>query len=152
MHDKEVPFFANTEDGTHCVQASFRIILKYFLPERDFTWTELDELSKKEKGKGTWWFPFLAEIQKLGLDIIDVSRFDLKKFYKEGEVYLRAAHDSEVANWMFDKSNLMQVRQYIPLFLKTVDFQNRMTSFRVKRPSRRRLARRSWSKFKNTER
>lgn len=48
---KNVPFFANTADDTHCVQTSFKIMLKFFLPNRDFGWEELDKLSHKTTAK-----------------------------------------------------------------------------------------------------
>jgi hypothetical protein len=126
---KQVPFYPNTGDGMHCVQACFRSILKYFRPELKFSWEELDKMSKKIEGKGTWWYPFLLEIQKLGLEIIDISPMDLEQYYKEGEVYLRKKYTSEVADWMLEKSNLLQVKKYIPEFLEKVDFQNRAASF-----------------------
>jgi hypothetical protein len=64
---KNVVFFANTADGTHCVQATFRMMLKYFLPELDFNWQKLDKMSHKSPGKGTWWFPMVLEMKKVGL-------------------------------------------------------------------------------------
>lgn len=125
MPKNEVPFYSNTGDGMHCVQASFRSMLKYFMPDKDYTWAELDAMSKKEPGKGTWWFPLLLEIQKMGMEITDISNFNLQRYYEQGEAYLRAAHSEEVANWMLERSNLVSVKKYIPSFLRAVDFQNR---------------------------
>lgn len=125
MARQQVPFFSNTKDGTHCVQATFRSMLKHFLPSQEFSWEELDKLSKKEEGKGTWWFPLLLEIQKLGIEIIDISPFDLSRYYEEGEKYLLATQHQEVVDFMLTKSNLKKVRKYIPEFLKKIDFQNR---------------------------
>ena len=51
---RNIPFFANSADNTHCVQAAFDTILKTFLLERDFSIYELDELTKKASGKATW--------------------------------------------------------------------------------------------------
>jgi hypothetical protein len=126
---KEIPFYPNTGDGMHCVQACFKSILKYFLPEQEFSWEQLDKMSKKIEGKGTWWYPFLLEIQSLGLEIIDISPIDLERFYKEGENYLRENYTQEVVDWMLEKSNLLQVKKYIPEFLEKVDFQHRTASF-----------------------
>jgi hypothetical protein len=49
-----VPFFANTPDDTHCFQAVIRGILKYFLPDRKFSWEELDRMSAQKPGMATW--------------------------------------------------------------------------------------------------
>jgi hypothetical protein len=123
--NKDVPFYANTGDGTHCVQACLMTMLKYFLPEKDYTYEEMDEFTYKQKGKGTWWFPFVLKLKKMGLQVVDVSAFDLAEFYKSGEKYLRATHRVEVADWILEKSNLLEVKKYITEFLEKVDFRNR---------------------------
>ncbi|HET7827350.1 MAG TPA: hypothetical protein VFK97_00585, partial [Candidatus Saccharimonadales bacterium] len=82
---KPVPFFANTPDGTHCVQAAFRSMLKYFWPERDFSYDQLDEMSRKLPGKGTWWPALLLELAKLGIDVMDIEPFDYQRFYRDGD-------------------------------------------------------------------
>lgn len=42
---KKVPFYPNTPDQTHCVQAGIKIVLKSFLPDRDFSMEELEKLT-----------------------------------------------------------------------------------------------------------
>jgi hypothetical protein len=115
---KNVPFFANTADNTHCVQASFKIMLKYFLPKRDFSWEELDKLSHKTAGKGTWWFPMLLEIEKMGLKTKYIEHFDYQRYLKEGNAYVLAIYGPEAGKWYLEKSNLTEVKGLIPEFLK----------------------------------
>jgi hypothetical protein len=122
---KEVPFFPNTGDGTHCVQACIMIILKYFFPDQTYSYEQMDKFTYKTKGKGTWWFPFVLKLKAMGLDIVDVSPFDLAEFYKKGEGYLRSTNRDEIADWILQKSNLLEVKEYIPEFLNKIDFQNR---------------------------
>jgi hypothetical protein len=57
---RRVPFYANTNDDSHCVQAAFRIMLKYFLPDQEFGYRELDNLTAKVGNHGTWWPPGLT--------------------------------------------------------------------------------------------
>lgn len=76
----EVPFFANTVDNTHCVQACFRMALKYFLPELDFNFGKLDAMTHKVEKKGTWWFPGLVELKKLGIQSKMICAFDYKRY------------------------------------------------------------------------
>jgi hypothetical protein len=64
----------------------------------------------------------------MGLEVVDVSPFDLEEYYKKGETYLRSTNRDEIANWILQKSNLLEVKEYIPEFLRKVDFQNRTTS------------------------
>lgn len=122
---KNVPFFANTADDTHCVQASFRIMLKYFLSERDFSWAELDKLSHKTAGKGTWWFPMLLELEKTGLKTKYIENFDYQRYLKEGEPYVLDVYGPEAGKWYLERSNLTEVKDLIPEFLKKLAGQKR---------------------------
>ncbi|HVS79251.1 MAG TPA: hypothetical protein VHD84_03125 [Candidatus Saccharimonadales bacterium] len=126
---KKVPFFANTHDDTHCVQAGFRIMLKYFLPERDFSYDQLDKMSQKQAGKGTWWPPILIELQKLGLDVVCIEGFGYKEFYRGGADYVRQLYRSEAADYYLNHSNLMAIRPLIPEFLRKVQVQTRPATF-----------------------
>lgn len=125
VHMKDVPFFANTPDDTHCVQASFRIMLKYFMSERDFSYDQLDEMSQKQPGKGTWWPPMLIELQKLGLQVKNIEGFDYGKYYKNGEAYVRAVYPEETADYYINRSNLAEIRHLVPDFLKKVAVETR---------------------------
>ena len=46
--EKEIPYFKQP-DNTHCFQACLKMILKYFFPEKEFTYEELDEISDKPR-------------------------------------------------------------------------------------------------------
>lgn len=122
---KNVPFFSNTDDDTHCVQAVFRMALKYFLPKSDFSWQELDRMSKKQPAKGTWWFPMIAEFKKLGINSTYIEAFDYQKYFVEGDSYLEAFYGKETATWFATKSNIKDVRNLIPEFLSGTDLINR---------------------------
>lgn len=122
---KQVPFFANTPDDTHCVQAAFRIILKYFLPERDFSFKKLDQMSRKQLGKGTWWPPLLLECTKLGLQVKDIAPFDYSVFIRSGESYVRGFYPEEAADYHLNRTNLTLLRPMLPEFLKKVSVKAR---------------------------
>jgi len=114
---REPPFYANTPDRTHCLQAGFRIMLKHFLPSQDFSWAKLDKMTHKVHGKGTWWFPMAAELQKLGLKTRIIEYFDYQRFLKEGDDYLYGILEPEVVEYFLKSSNLTEVKDYIPEFL-----------------------------------
>jgi len=118
-----VPFFANRKDNTHCVQATLKMVLKYFLPKRDFNWRELDRLSKYKKGLGTWYIPALIKFVEMGFKIINIEFFDYKKFLREGDEYIRKFDSPEVADWYLKHSNLKYIKKDIPKFLKLVHTQ-----------------------------
>ena len=52
--NKIVPFYTNTSDDTHCYQAGLKMILKYFIPDKDFSWEELDKFTAKVEDLWTW--------------------------------------------------------------------------------------------------
>ena len=122
---KDVPFFANTDDDTHCVQASFRIMLKYFMPECDFSYEQLDEMSQKQAGKGTWWPPLLLEIRKLNFSVKDIESFDYLAFYEQGESYAEKHFPPEVADYHLKQTNLMNIRPMIPEFINKIELETR---------------------------
>jgi hypothetical protein len=126
---KAVPFFANTPDDTHCVQASFRIMLKYFLPERDFSYDQLDKMSQRQLGKGTWWPSLLMEAQRLGLAVKCIEGFDYEQFYRGGEEYVRQLYRPEAADYYLKQSNLMTIRPLVPEFLEKVSVEARAATF-----------------------
>jgi len=59
-----IPFFPNTEDNTHCLQATLMSVLKIIYPKENFTYEQLDELCDKPKNKYTWPFAFLVNLKK----------------------------------------------------------------------------------------
>ncbi len=116
----DVPFYSNTKDNTHCVQACFKSILKFFLPGRNFSFKTLDQMSKKAEGKGTWFIPMYIELKNLGFDILEIYDFDYQRFYKEGEKYLRKVLSEEQVDWYLAKSNLLAVKNSLPEFLDLI--------------------------------
>lgn len=114
----DVPFFANTPDATHCFQASFRMILKYFWPERDFSWKELEKMSAKVDGKATWPEAMLIHLHEMGFEVAQIELFDAHAFITKGEDYLKRAFGGEVAKWQIANSDIPQERR---LYKKLLD-------------------------------
>jgi hypothetical protein len=121
---RQVPFYANTADDTHRVQAAFRIMLKYFLPQTDFDWPKLDKITHKLKGKGTWWFAALPTLSQMGLQVRLIECFDYEKFYQDAG-YVLNFFRPELAEWHLEKTNLVSLRPLVPEFTKTVDWRKR---------------------------
>lgn len=79
---KKVPFYSNTPDDTHCYQAALKMVLKFFLPNKDYSWQELEKLTAKEEGLWTWPTQGLMSLYKMGFKIIDIEDFDIQEFIK----------------------------------------------------------------------
>lgn len=117
---KKVPFYSNTKDNTHCFQAVLKMILKYYHPNKDYTWEELDEMSGKKQGLWTWPQHSYVAMEKLGFQIKVISAFDYTKFGKYGFEYLKKEYGEEVAEEQkrnsdieYEKENVQKLSQII---------------------------------------
>ncbi|MEK7070517.1 MAG: C39 family peptidase, partial [Patescibacteria group bacterium] len=89
-------FFENP-DNTHCYQASLRMVLKYFLPKKDFSWEELEKLTAKEEGYWTWPYKGTINLHKMGFKIVEMNIFNIERFVKEGVNYLIEKYGKDVS-------------------------------------------------------
>ncbi len=119
MKNRIVPFFSNTPDDTHCFQAALKMVLKYFLPEKEFTFDELDKLTAKKEGLWTWATQGILNLHQMGFDIIDIDGFEIEKFIKNGNKYLITKYGEEVGKAQIENSDIDQEREifkkYLPL-------------------------------------
>ncbi len=120
---KVPPFIQNSKDNTHCVNAVFRMVYKYYFNE-DFTWEEIDALTKAVPGKSTWTLVGEMEFAKRGLKITNIELTDYEKLYQEKENYFKNLK-KEVADYHLQKSNILSVIKYIPEYLKDVRHETR---------------------------
>lgn len=82
-------------------------------------------MTKKTKGKGTWFFPMYLELNKLGFDIREIYEFNYQRFLEEGENYFYKTFPKEQAEWYLHNSNLMDVKDYIKDSLMVISHENR---------------------------
>jgi hypothetical protein len=121
-----VPFYANTPDDTHCYQAALRSVLKYFLPNNEYHWEELEEMTAKKANLWTWPTQGLITLHKIGFDIIDISDFDIEQFINTGEEYLLQEYGKEVADEQVKHSDIQQERALYKEFIQHIKFQKRI--------------------------
>ncbi len=124
-------FVDETKDNKRCVQACLKMILKYFLPQKDFNWKQLDKITHKIPKKGTWWFAFYPELVKLGFEVAtyrDANYF--RNLMKHGLKYLYVAHPKRIADWYIKHSNIKNVMHLIPKVLKEIKFNSKRASFK----------------------
>lgn len=115
----DVPFYANTSDDTHCYQAALRSVLKYFLPDEEYTWEELERMTAKKEGLWTWPTQGLLTLQKKGFDVVDISPFDIQAFVRTGGEYLLQEYGKEVADEQVKHSDIPQEQALYQEFLQS---------------------------------
>jgi len=122
----KVPFYSNTPDDTHCFQAALRMVLKYFLPEKEYSWEELDQLTAKRPGLWTWQLAGMIELERMGFTIVSIELFNYNQFIKEGDDYLYKFFGEEVGRAQIRHTDIQQERELAKEFVKKISTQNRM--------------------------
>jgi hypothetical protein len=115
----QVPFYGNTDDGTHCFQAVFRMILKYYWPEKDFSWQELEEITAKVDGLWTWPTAGMLWLHNNGFEVHDVETFNYTKFIEKSGDYLIDWFGEKVGQEQIDHCNLDQEIEYAKQIVKS---------------------------------
>ena len=117
MIKQRVPFFSNSEDNTHCYQAAINSVLKYFQPNKEYSFKELDEMSAKKEGLWTWQTQMILNLLKVGFDVVDIDDFDISKFVESGEEYLKEKYGNEVAVQQVKNSDIEQEQELYAEYL-----------------------------------
>ncbi|MFH1830791.1 MAG: hypothetical protein ABH871_08475 [Pseudomonadota bacterium] len=101
-----IPFFPNTGDGTHCFQAAMKMALAKLLPEREFSYEELDRISLKLPGRWTWPTAAMLWMIEKGLEVKLIEQFDYADFAKRGGEYLIERYGKEVGGAQIEHSDV----------------------------------------------
>lgn len=121
---KRVPFYANHEDGNHCMVAVYRSIFHYFLRQK-FTWAEIDAFVGYHEGRAAWTLAALTKMADMGFDIRMIEAFDYRAYEEQGRAYLLKRYTEEQLAWQLEHSNILAIQPYIPAFLEMVQWESR---------------------------
>lgn len=103
---KQVPFVTNTPDDTHCLQAAYMSIAKYF--DKDFA-VPMDEwaaLTGYEEGKGSWANAGPVWFIKNGYEVKHYETFDFEAFIDHPKEYMIKQHGVEAGTWGYENTNI----------------------------------------------
>lgn len=121
-----IPFYQNTQDNTHCFQACFKMLAKYFWPSGDYSWKKLDIYTAKAKDLWTWPMAGVLWVQKQGVEVVDIEIFDYKQFVEKKEQYLLSFYGQEAGTEQIKFSNIEQELIYAKEFEENIAIQNRI--------------------------
>lgn len=107
--------------------AAYRSIFAYFL-HKELTWEELEQLTGYTPNRAAWTIKALVDIQSMGFDIKMIEPFDYRRYLKDGETYLREFFSPEEISWFLDKSNILDIKPLIPMFLERVKYTCRQAT------------------------
>jgi hypothetical protein len=105
------------------------MILKYYLPQENYSFSQLDRLSDKVPGKWTWATRALINLYSIGFDIIDIELFDWDKFSHRGLAYLEEIFGHEVAQKQAQMSDLVKEMHDAAEFVRLIPYQQRIPEF-----------------------
>lgn len=108
----------------HCMMSVYASIIDYFLGKK-MTWQELEDLTGYKSGKAAWSVEALPKLAGMGLDVKMIEAFDYKRYINDGEDYLKTRYDQEQLDWYYQNSNIREMQQWIPDFLKRIDHECR---------------------------
>lgn len=114
--DYNVPFYSNTSDDTHCFQAAIKMVLKFFWPEKEFSWEELEKITAKAPGLWTWPMAGMIWFKNNGFDIRNIEVFNYDEFIKKGGQYLIERYGKEVGEAQIKHSDINQEIKYAEEF------------------------------------
>jgi hypothetical protein len=123
---KEIPFYSNTPDDLHCFQAALKMILKYFWPNKYYTWGELDKMTAKIEELWTWPTAGLIWLKEKGLGVKVIDNFDDEKFIQLGEQYLIEEYGEEVSNEQIKHSDINQEIKLTKKFVKMIEKERKI--------------------------
>jgi hypothetical protein len=122
---RKVPFFGNP-DNTHCFQACVRMLLKYFMPNLDYSWAELDKLTGKKEGLWTSPLYGMIQLKQMGFEMIDIGVFDYERFSQEGESYVKERYGEKVGTEQIEHCDIPTEMKNVELFLECIELEQRL--------------------------
>lgn len=126
---RKVPFYSNLPDNTHCYQAGLKMVLKYFEPENEYSWEELEKLTGKVEGLWTWPQQTSIWLSRKGYEIIDIDEYDTKLFVEEGGQYLIERYGKEVGEAQIKHSDIKHEQEVQKEYLNLNLQENRIPDF-----------------------
>lgn len=103
----DIPHFESPDDN-HCFQACLKMILKYLISEKNFSFKKLDEISKHIPNKWTWQGASLLYLADLGFQVVNIENLDYELFAKKDGEYLKTIWTPEVFEAQSKFSDLEQ--------------------------------------------
>lgn len=90
----EIPYFEDLLEKPYCLQACMRMVLKYYFPERDYSFEEINRMIGIES-RLIWLSAMEAVVifDDLGLDATCYSTMDSEEYIDKGEQYVKENYD-----------------------------------------------------------
>ncbi len=113
------PFYSNTPDGVHCLQASLKMVLDATSPELKITLPELLYISGNSGEEATWPIRSAVYLARAGFDVVFMDPFPLPDFIKDPKKALSDFYGEEAAEWQIENSDIKRATLDAKYLLET---------------------------------
>ncbi len=103
-----IPFYSNTADDTHCLQACMKMIAGCFWPDKNYSFGQLDSITDKRPGLWSWSESMVVWFASQGVEVKEIGNFDYEKFIREGLEYFQEEFGEDVAKEVSLHSDINQ--------------------------------------------
>ncbi|MBW2995235.1 hypothetical protein KY312_02695 [Candidatus Woesearchaeota archaeon] len=100
----EIPFYMQSDLG-NCMQTQVKMALKYYYPEKDFSFEELDKLSGRTPGKWTWTSQLMPILIDNNLDAYYYSTTPYNEIKQGGEEFILDYYGEEDGKVIVEQTN-----------------------------------------------
>jgi 23S rRNA pseudouridine1911/1915/1917 synthase len=104
--------------------AVYRMVREHFEGKLR-SWDEMDTFTGYHIGRAAWTLAPLTKMASGLYDIRMIEPFDYRKYANQGRAYLQKALPPEQLEWQLKHSNILDIQQEIPAFLRTVKWEHR---------------------------
>jgi len=126
--DMDIPFYRQSDSG-NCMQTQIKMALKYYFPEKDFSFEELDRLTGRTPGKWTWTSQLLPVLLDNGLDAYYYSSSSYDGIKEGGKEYILEYYGKEDGQIMIDHTNFDSLYASIEKLEENEKFVNEKLDF-----------------------
>jgi hypothetical protein len=83
-----IPPYVSSPDNIRCGQSVILMILKHFMPDKEWDFADADKICGYVEGKWTWTTVFILGMLHKGFDVVSHSSFDKERFIAAPNEYL----------------------------------------------------------------
>lgn len=124
----QVPFVSNTPDDTHCLQAAYMSIVRYFELDFFMPMNEWSTVTGYEDGLGAWANAGLVWFKERGYDVKHYELFDFQKFIDNPKDYMIEVHGEEAGKWGIEHTNVPAEVERMKLLMESHIIEKRRPS------------------------
>lgn len=102
------------------------MVLKFFLPEKMFTYKQLDEMTGFKKDLWTWSNKGMVALAKMGFTVEGIQDFDIEEFARRGEPMLMDYFGDEAGSEQIFRSDIPSEQKIAKEYIQYIHHQNRI--------------------------